>query len=311
MVPLDKSTMLSAFPSPWTPAGAERKPARSVTYIVTTGYAESLGLRVKKGRLFTDADLATGIDSWIVNEEFARQYLPADPIGYQWETSGATPSDNRTNVVVGIVANVLKNGNDSAPQAETYHPFPVPRNQTQLSGRFQVAVRTAGDPSALAPVLRDIVRTAAPDAAVETVALTKRLAESVDEPRFAMTVLVTFAALALALASVGLYGVLSYSVSQRRRELGVRAALGASRRDLIALVLRGGLAVTAIGLTLGIVAAAVLTRLMQAALFGVTPLDPVSFIAAPLMLLPVAFAACWLPAARAASVDPADALRNE
>lgn len=156
-----------------------------------------------------------------------------------------------------------------------------------------------------------MVRSAAPTAAVETVPLAKRVAESLDQPRFAMTVLVSFAVLALALASVGLYGVLSYGVSQRRRELGVRAALGATRADLVGLILREGLTVTATGLVIGLVAAAATTRLMRGVLYGVAPLDAVSFVAAPAALLPVAVIACLLPANRAASTDPADALRCE
>src|SRR5205807_992493 len=117
--------------------------------------------------------------------------------------------------------------------------------------------------------------------------------------------------LALALASIGLYGVLSYGVSQRRRELGVRAALGAAPRDLVKIVLREGLATAAIGLGVGLAAAAVLTRFMEAALFGVAPLDAASFAAAPIVLLVVAAVACVLPAGRAARTDPAEALRAE
>ena len=123
--------------------------------------------------------------------------------------------------------------------------------------------------------------------------------------------LAAFALLALVLASVGLYGVLSYGVSQRRRELGVRAALGASPRDLVGIVVREGLVVATVGLAAGLAASAALTRFMQAALFGIEPLDAVSFAAAPLMLLLVAGAACLLPAARAAATDPAEALRFE
>ena len=172
-------------------------------------------------------------------------------------------------------------------------------------------IRTHGQAAAAAPAVRALVRELAPTAAVETVILSDRVAASVDQPRFATTVLTTFALLALALASVGLYGVLSYGVSQRRRELGVRAALGASRPSLVGLVIREGLAVAAIGLASGLAGAALLTRLLQGVLFGITPLDPVSFLAAPIVLIPVALVACALPALRAASTDPAEALRCE
>ena len=166
-------------------------------------------------------------------------------------------------------------------------------------------------PSSLAPAVRAAVHDALPTAATETVPLSQRLAASVDQPRFATTVLMAFAALALALASVGLYGVLSYNVSQRRRELGVRAALGAAQSDLVRLVIREGLGATAIGLALGLIAAAALTRLMQSVLFGIGPLDAVAFAAAPLILLPIALAACLLPARRAARTNPIEALRSE
>jgi putative ABC transport system permease protein len=124
-------------------------------------------------------------------------------------------------------------------------------------------------------------------------------------------VLMTFAILALALASVGLYGVLSYSVSQRRRELSVRAALGAAKSDLVRLVIREGLGATTAGLVLGLASAAGLTRLMQSVLFGVGPLDLVAFATAPFILIPIAVVACLLPAARAARTDPIEALRAE
>jgi putative ABC transport system permease protein len=132
-----------------------------------------------------------------------------------------------------------------------------------------------------------------------------------DEPRFATAVLTAFAALALALAAVGLYGVLSYGVSQRRRELGLRAALGASQAALVGQVVREGLGLTAIGLAAGLVAAALSTRLMQSVLFGIEPLDAISFTVAPMILFAVATIACLVPALRAASTDPAEALRCE
>ena len=138
-----------------------------------------------------------------------------------------------------------------------------------------------------------------------------RVSESVGQPRFATAVLAVFAALALALAATGLYGVLSYSVSQRKQEIGIRSALGATRASLIALVVRQGLTVTVAGLLLGMLASALGTRLMQPLLFGITPLDLPSFVLMPLILLAVAGVACAMPARRAAATDPAETLRSE
>jgi putative ABC transport system permease protein len=180
-----------------------------------------------------------------------------------------------------------------------------------FGSRFELVIKAAGAPAALAPAVHAAVHDVLPAAAIETVPLSRRVAQSVDQPRFATTVLATFAILALALASVGLYGVLSYSVSQRRRELGVRAALGAATSDLVRLVIREGLGATGVGLAIGMAAAAGATRLMQSVLFGIGPLDVVAFAAAPLIMLPVALAACVLPASRAARTNPIDALRIE
>ncbi|HEY2738836.1 MAG TPA: FtsX-like permease family protein, partial [Thermoanaerobaculia bacterium] len=165
---------------------------------------------------------------------------------------------------------------------------------------------------ALAPDLRRLVRETEPRAALDNVdRLTGRLSAAVAQPRFAALVASVFAALALLLAATGLYGVLTYSVSQRRREMGIRGALGATRAGLLGLVLREGLLLTVTGLVLGLGVALAVTRLMASLLFGVTALDALSFAAAPLALLGVAAAACLIPARRAAAVDPAEALRSE
>jgi putative ABC transport system permease protein len=306
MMPLDGATSIAGFPAPWTAPGAAPVSARALRYTVTPGYAEALDLRLRRGRLFTEADITSGTRAWIVNEEFARLYLPPDPVNYRFEQK--TDNGPVANEVVGVVGNVLKDGNDRKPQPEVYL---LTRDRGRLSGRFEIVLRGAGSAAALAPGIRGLLRELEPAAAVETVALSQRVAASVDQPRFATTVLATFALLALALASIGLYGVLSYNVSQRRRELGVRAALGAAKGDLVRLVVREGLGATTIGLAAGLVAAAGLTRLMQSVLFGVGPLDLIAFAAAPALLIPVAVVACLIPARRAARTNPLEALRSE
>jgi putative ABC transport system permease protein len=158
--------------------------------------------------------------------------------------------------------------------------------------------------------LRSIVRDVEPTAALgEAGPLASRVSASVAQPRFATAILAAFAALALALAATGLYGVLSYSVSQRRREIGIRSALGATRANVIALVVRQGLAATVVGLVLGVIASALVSRLLQPLLFGIRPLDLPSFTLMPAALLVVALVACFVPARRAAATDPAITLR--
>jgi len=180
MMPLDRSTQIAGFPAPWTPPGAAPATARALTYQVTPGYAEALDLRLRRGRLFTEADQASGTRAWVVNEEFARQYLPPNPIGYRFDQKLDTATV--PNEVVGIVANVLKDGNDRKPQPETYV---IPRDAGRFSGRFEIVVRASGNAAALAPGLRALLRDLEPAAAIETATLSQRVSASVDQPRFA------------------------------------------------------------------------------------------------------------------------------
>jgi putative ABC transport system permease protein len=225
-------------------------------------------------------------------------------IGRQFPSQNAPPRE-----IVGVVGNVLKDGLDTSPQPEIYI---LSRDQSRFGAQFSLAIRTEGDPLRIAPTLRAAMKEIDPAGAVDDIApLTARMSASMGQPRFAAAVLGAFALVALGLAATGLYGVLSYQVLQRRREMGVRAALGATRSNLVRLVIREGLLVTIAGLALGLGAAMLLTRLMSGLLFGVQPIDAPSFIGAPLVLLIVALIACLLPARRAARVDPAEALRAE
>jgi putative ABC transport system permease protein len=173
-------------------------------------------------------------------------------------------------------------------------------------------IRTANDPLSLTAPLRDLVAKADPAAVIHNIqALDEDVSRSVAQPRFTTVVLTGFAAIALGFAGVGLCSVLSYAVSRRRRELGVRAALGATRRDLIALVVREGVGTTLAGVIVGLVAAVILAGLLRAVLFGIGPLDAVSLLLAPAIILIVALVACALPARQAASIDPIETLKAE
>jgi putative ABC transport system permease protein len=308
MAPLARSTAIFQFELPEPGPGGEKVKARAVSYSVTPGYAEALSLRLRQGRLLAAGDRDSGTRALVVNEEFVRSYLADGKpvVGRRWPALFG--DDGEPTEIVGVVGDVLKDGLDTQPQNEIYALW---QDRAASSSEAYVAVRTAGDPLAVAPALRALVGELEPTATVEVATLASRVSASVAQPRFAAAALAAFALLALTLAAAGLYGVLSYSVTRRQREMGVRSALGAGPGDIVRLVLRQGLGVTAAGLVLGLAAAAATTRLLGSLLFGVTPLDAAAFAAAPLLLLAVALVACLVPARRAAAVDPTEALRSE
>jgi len=237
-----------------------------------------------------------------------------DPVGFRFDGSFVTDR-YKTAEIIGVVGNVLKDSLEQRPQPEMY----VVTAQTVGGGtgpmirrEINVVLRTTGDPAPYAEHVRRITRELRRDAAIERAEpLASQVAESVAQPRFAAAVLLSFAGLALMLAAVGLYGVLSYTVARRQREIGVRSALGATRAGIVAMILREGMTVVVFGLGVGLLAAAALTRLMQALLVGIEPLDTLSFVVAPAALVLVALIACAVPARRAAATDPAIALRCE
>ncbi len=309
MAPLDNSTAVASFDLPMAGVPEGKVRARATSYVMTPGFAEALSLRLKQGRLLGPEDASASNESILVNEEFVRVYLnDGQPVVGRRFPGLLRSQPGVTTEIVGVVSNLLKNGLDQKPLTEM---FALPRFGKRLPGGFNLAIRTSGDPVALAPAVRGLIRELDPTATVDTVTLASRVSASVAQPRFAAVTVAAFALLALTLAAAGLYGAMSYSVSQRRRELGVRSAIGASRGDIVSLILRQGLAVAAAGLGLGVLASMSLSKLLEKMLFGVTPRDPVAFLVAPCLLLLAAGLACLVPAWRGAGVEPTEALRCE
>ena len=272
--------------------------------IVAAGYFETLGVPLVAGRRFSESDVVTATPVIAINQAARRRYFETqEPLGQQINLWGA----NRT--VVGVVDNERIHGVAAAPPPAVYLPLgQVP----SASGSHSLLVRVSGDPAGLAPVVRRIVREmdpALPLFGVEP--LEQTLSNSVGQRRFTMLVLGVFAAVALLLAAVGVHGVLSYTVSQRTREIGIRMALGADLSLVRRLILGQGTVLTAAGVMLGLLGAFAVKGLLSSLLYGIGPGDPATFASVALALGAVALLAAYLPARRAARVDPMEALRNE
>jgi putative ABC transport system permease protein len=230
-----------------------------------------------------------------------------NPIGKRFAYGGRPMKDSDWLQIVGVVAHVENNGLGGPSREQTYIPF----TQNPPSG-MTFAVRTDGDPASLAPALRGAMREVSSSLPIFNVyTMDELFAASISSQSLTVLLLGAFAAIALLLAAVGLYGVLSYGVGQRTREIGVRMALGARSSSVVSLVLRNGLKLAGIGLALGLLAALGLTQFLRGVLYGVSAFDPVSFAAVAGVLTGVGILACWLPARRAAKVDPMVALRSE
>jgi putative ABC transport system permease protein len=295
--------------------GYERPPSTPMPWgdmrAVTPGYLPTIRALLRRGRQFTEADRAGGARVCIVDDELVRRYWPnADPIGKRITFNALTDSNITWITVVGVVAHTLHTGFDDEKRVQVY--FPLAQNALPFLG---LVVRTSGDPMAAAGAVRAAVSSVDGDLPLANINSMDSLLEQTTGPRrFAMLLLTGFAGLAMLLACIGLYGVMSYIVTQRSRELGVRVALGASADDVLRLVLDQGLRLALAGVGIGLVAAFLLTRVanvMRKLLFEVKAYDPVTFVVVPLLLIAVALLASWLPARRATRVDPMEALRAE
>jgi putative ABC transport system permease protein len=275
-------------------------------YSVTPDYFAALRIPLRRGRLFDRTDTAGGLPVLLVSEATARQVWPgADPIGQRVRTGSADRGPWRT--VVGVVGDVRHYDLASAPTLPMYIP------QAQLTDSYLVlVVRSRGDAAALARPLEAEVHRVASDVPVSRVRTLESLVErSMAQRRFVLALLGVFAALALLMAAVGVYGVVSYAVADRAHELSIRVALGATRAHVTRLVMAQGLAVTAAGLAGGLVLAVALGRTLEALLFEVTPFDAHTFAAAAAAQLAVSVAAHYGPVRRALRIDPAESLRQQ
>ena len=278
---------------------------------VSAGYMETMGVNLRQGRFLDERDDAQAQPVAIINETMARQFWPGEgALGKRFKL-GPFDSQNPWVTVVGVVGDVKEMGLEAPAKAEMFFPYQqLPRMLWNMPR--DLAVRTTGDPMSVAAAARQAVWSVDRNQPVSNVrTMNEILAEEVAQRRIGMTLLAAFAALALALASLGIYGVLSYSVAQRRQEIGVRMALGAGRKDVMRMVLADGMRLAAAGVAVGLGVSFALTRLMAGLLFGVSASDLRTLAGVTLLLTLVALVACYIPARRATKVDPMIALRYE
>jgi putative ABC transport system permease protein len=272
---------------------------------VSADYFSTMGIPLVKGRYFTEQDNKSGRRVAIINEALARRYFPnEDPIGKRLEITNGPPAQRE---IVGVVGDVKQSGLDKDVTAQIYEPY-----LQQPYSTMSLVVRGSGSPASLTGAVRSQVQVVDRDQPISNIKTMEQLvADSVAQPRLSMFLLGIFAAVALLLSAVGIYGVMSYSVFQRTHEIGIRMALGAQARDVLRMIVGQGMSLALIGVGLGLTAAFVLMRIMSSLLYQVSATDPSTFVAISFLLTGVAFLACYIPARRATRVDPMIALRNE
>jgi len=277
--------------------------------IVTPGYFQVLGIPLLSGRDFTDRDTHAASSVVVVNQAFARRFFgAADPVGKRF----AADWDDKHNPIWSEIIGVVSDVRDAGPTEPPKPAFFASYYQESFSTGLSLLVKAAGDPLSLAPAVQQEIWSLASDQPITDVkTMEQLLSESEAAPRSRTILLGSFGGLGLVLAVVGIYGVISYSVAQRTREIGIRMALGAHPQDVLRDVLRSGMKLALAGLAAGLIAALALTRLLASLLFEVRPADPATFAGVSVTLLAISLAACYFPARRATRVDPLVALRYE
>lgn len=307
-LPLSGSFNLTGFdmPSVRPPVGA-RINVHAVRSVVTPGYVQALGLRIVAGRDFRENDDSSSAPKVVlVNRTFAREYLTEQAIGDHLQ--GFMSGDGIAFEVIGIVEDMMRGAVTDRVQPEIYSLL---RQSPRPSAVQDVIMRTAVAPAQLAEPLRQLVQQVAPHATIGAVGtMDDRIARSLARPRLYAVLLGAFAVAAMIVAAVGLVGVLSYTVSQRTREIALRMALGAAPRQIVALVLSQALTVTLTGVAIGLLAAGLAVRFLASLIYGVSTYDPISFVAGPVMLVLLALGACAAPSIRAVRVETLKSLRG-
>ncbi len=276
--------------------------------VVTPSYFRTMGIALLRGRELTEQDGLESQQVAVINDTFARRFWPGeDPIGRRFKF-GDTDSDAPWMTIVGVVGDMRRTGLDVDVRCETFLPY----SQRRFVGFLSLVVRAKSDPRVIATAVRDQVWGIDPSQPVSHIRTMDQLLEGMmAQRRLNMVLFALFGGVALVLAAVGVYGVISYSVTQRTHEIGIRMALGAGSADVLRLIIANGMTLVLIGVAIGLIAAFALTRLMTTLLFGVSATDPATFAAISGILSGVALAACFVPALRAIKVDPMVALRYE
>ena len=277
-------------------------------HTITPSYFETVGIRLLQGRDFTNADTDTSDHVAIVNRKFASDFLTGNPLGQRIAVKKDKAGNPQWMQIVGVVSDDRDTSLKKDPEPLYYQPI----RQVGYYGVGNFVIRASGNPLAIAPAVEKQVWAVDSNAPIEGIrTMDQNVANSAAEPRFQASLLASFGALGLLLAVAGIYGVMSYAVVQRTHEIGVRMALGASRSDVMRLVVGEGARLALIGVASGLAASWALTRSLRSLLFEVSPTDPVTFAAVAVLLMLVAIMACWIPARRAMRVDPMVALRHE
>jgi putative ABC transport system permease protein len=275
--------------------------------VVTPNYFQTMGIPMVAGRDFTDADSSNGLKVTIIDERLAREYWPNESAIGKRVRFGPPEANEPWHTVVGVVGEVKHQSLILTQRRSVY----LPHAQVAIGG-MSVVLHTSTNPESLIAAIRSQVKEMDADLPVTNVRTMKEvISRSVWQSRFFTILFGIFAAIALLLASVGIYGVMAYSVSQRTQEIGIRLALGAQKRDVMKMVVRQGMTLSLVGTAVGLAGALALTRLMESLLFEISTTDPLTFTGLALTLMAVSLAACWIPARRATKVDPIVALRYE